>query len=48
MEDIMLVGEEILQMLTKIFNLYTTNILLSAVFAIWFLNRVARLFDRLK
>lgn len=47
MADMNLIAGEILGILTNIFTLYTTNFILSAVFALWVIKRVARLFDRL-
>lgn len=42
-----LVAGSIFGILAQIFTLYTTNFILSAVFALWIIKRVARLFDRL-
>lgn len=47
MSDMNLIAGEILGILSKIFALYTTNFFLSAVFALWIIKRVARIFDRL-
>lgn len=41
------IAGEIFGIMSRIFNLYLTNFFLSAVFALWVIKRVARLFERL-
>lgn len=47
MDDINLVAGSIFGILKQIFALYTADFLLTGIFALWVVRRVARLFDRL-
>lgn len=47
MADMNLIVGEVFSILSRIFNLYITNWILTAVFALWVIKRVARLFERL-
>lgn len=47
MENFTLLAGTIFDIMSRILNLYTTNFLLTAIFTLWVIRRVARLFDRL-
>lgn len=47
MDDLALMADAIFNTLTSIFNLYTANLLLSGVLALWVLRKVAKLFRHL-
>lgn len=47
MDNMNLIAGYLFSWLSKIFTLYTGNLILSAVFCLWILRKVAKLFERL-
>lgn len=45
--DLSLMLESVMNTLTQVFNLYTGSIVLTGVFALWLLRKVAKLFRKL-
>lgn len=47
MEDLLLLVGSIFDIMTKVFNLYTSTFILSAVLALWVLRKVSKVFRHL-
>lgn len=47
MEDMLLLASTIFDILTQVFNLYTSTFVLSGVLALWLLRKVAKIFHHL-
>lgn len=47
MEDLLILSDTIFNLLTQIFNLYTSTFILSGVLALWLLRKVSKIFKHL-
>lgn len=47
MDDLLVLADTIFNIMTQVFNLYTTTFVLSGVLALWLLRKVSKIFRHL-